>query len=137
MVAARSALTFGLAPSTGVDLDQDVQNVVRTAVLKEGMGWSDQQPLFTISLRVRGGHSGVNVGRRAWWEYKRSPDFIVAQGSLSLTLADSSGQQYESMNISAKGVGVTEFQADDLLLADYKAKLGKAVAAWLADMAKW
>jgi hypothetical protein len=140
LVAARSALTFGLAPSTGVDLDEDVQNIVRTAVVKEGMRWPDQpgeKPLFTIAVRVKGGHSGVQVGRRAWWEYARSADFIVARGSLTLTLVDSSGRQYESMLINAKGVGVDTIQADDLLLADYKAKLGSAVAAWLADMAKW
>jgi len=137
MVAARSALTFGLAPATGIDLDPDVKAVVRNAVLREGMGWSDRNPLFSITLRVRSGRNGVTVGRRAWWDYQRSADFIVAQGSLSLTLVDREGQEYESMTIVAKGVGVNEFQADSLLLADYRAKLGKAVAAWLADLAKW
>jgi hypothetical protein len=136
MVAARSALTFGLAPTPDLE-DQDVKDVVRTAVLKEGMGWSDRKPLFSITLRVRSGRNGVAVGRRAWWDHQRTPDFIVAQGSLSLTLVDSAGQQYESMTIVAKGVGVNEFQADSLLLADYKAKLGKAVVAWLADLGKW
>jgi len=93
--------------------------------------------LFSIALRVRSGHNGVLVGQSAWWDRKRTPDFIIAQGSLGLTLVDTTGQEYESMSITAKGVGVTEFQADDLLLADYRAKLGKAVAAWLADLAKW
>jgi hypothetical protein len=137
MVAARSALTFGLAPTPGMELDPDVKDVVRNAVLKEGMGWSDQNPLFSITLRARNGRNGVAVGQRAWWDRQRTPDFIVAQGSLSLTLVDSAGQQYESMTIAAKGVGVNEFQADSLLLADYKAKLGKAVAAWLNDLARW
>ncbi|MDR3670764.1 MAG: hypothetical protein P4L36_07965 [Holophaga sp.] len=137
MVAARSALTFGLTPTPGIELDQDVKGVVRNAVLREGMGWSDQNPLFSITLRVRSGRNGVTVGRRAWWDYQRSADFVVAQGSLSLTLVDSTGQEYESVAIVAKGVGVNEFQADSLLLADYKAKLGKAVAAWLNDLGKW
>jgi hypothetical protein len=137
MVAARSAITFGLAPSPGGEADPDVKDVVRNAVLKEGMGWSDQQPLFTITLRVRGAHNGVAVGRHAWWDYQRTADFIVAQGTMNLTLVDGAGQQYESMTLTAKGVGVNEFQADNLLLADYRAKLGKAVAAWLADLGKW
>jgi hypothetical protein len=137
MVAARSALTFGLAPAPGIQLDPDVLGVVRNAVLKEGMGWSDRNPMFAITLRVRNGRNGVVAGRRAWWDYQRSPDFVVAQGSLSLTLVDNAGQEYESVTIVAKGVGVSEFQADSLLLADYKAKLGKAVAAWLNDLAKW
>jgi hypothetical protein len=137
LVAARAALTFGLAPTLGIDLDPDVKAVVRNAVLKEGMGWSDQKPMFSITLRVRSGRNGVTVGRRAWWDYQRSADFVVAQGSLSLTLVDAGGQEYESMTIVAKGVGVNEFQADSLLLADYRAKLGKAVAGWLADLGKW
>jgi len=137
MVAARAALTFGLAPSPGIDLDPEVKGVVRNAVLKEGMGWSDRDPLFSITLSVRSANSGVTVGRRAWWDYQRTPDFIVAQGSMTLTLVDRAGQEYESLAIVAKGVGVNEFQADSLLLADYRAKLGKAVAAWLADLAKW
>jgi hypothetical protein len=137
MVALRSALTFGLAPSPGGELDEDVKAVVRTTVLKEGMGWSDQAPLFSITVRARTGKNGVTIGRRAWWDYQRSADFIVAQGSLSLTLSDRDGQQYETMTIVAKGVGVNEFQADQLLLSDYKNKLGKAVAAWLADLGKW
>jgi len=137
MVAARNALTFGLAPAPGMDMDQDVKAVVRNAVLREGMGWSDRNPMFSIALRVRTGRNGVQVGRKAWWDYQRSADFIVANGSLSLTLVDSTGQEYESVNIVCKGVGVTEFQADSLLLADYKAKLGKAVAAWLDDLGKW
>ena len=41
------------------------------------------------------------------------------------------------MTLVAKGVGVTEFQADNLLLADYRDKLGKAVSAWLADLGRW
>jgi hypothetical protein len=137
MVALRSALTFGLAPSPGAELDADVKAVVRTAVLKEGMGWSDQTPLFSITVRARTGKNGVTIGKRAWWEHQRAADFIVAQGSLDLTLVDREGQQYETMTLVAKGVGVNEFQADQLLLADYKAKLGKAVAAWLDNLAKW
>jgi hypothetical protein len=41
------------------------------------------------------------------------------------------------VTINAKGVGVNEFQADSLLLSDYKAKLGKAVAEWLNNVGKW
>lgn len=141
MVAARAALTFGLAPGTGVDLDEDVKDVVRTAVLREGMGWSDQKPMFAITLRVRGGRSTASLpaghGRKPWWDYQKSADFIIAQGSLSLSLVDNAGQQYESLTLVAKGVGINEFQAESLLMADYRNKLGKAVAAWLADVGRW
>lgn len=133
LAAARSALTFGLAPAPGIDPDPDLRDQVRNAVLREGLGWSEQQPLFSITLRARGGRGAED----AWWERQRAGDFIVAQGSLSLTLVDSAGQEYESMTLVAKGVGVNAFQADDLLLADCRAKLARAVADWLAGLARW
>lgn len=135
LAAARSALTFGLATAPGVALDPDVKDVVRTTVLKEGLGWSDQAPLFAITLRAR---SGRGAGR-AWWDSRSYMGFLVAEGTLGLTLVDNTGQEYESMSITAKGVGVPEVpsQAEVRLLADFRAKLGSAVAAWLADVGKW
>jgi hypothetical protein len=133
MVAARSALTFGLAPTPGMEANEDVKDAVRTAVLKEGMGWSERNPMFAITLRGRAGGSG----KRAWWSYQQSMGFTVAQGSLNLTLVDSAGQQYESMPVTVKGVGTSQDSADALALADLKAKLEKAVAAWLANLGKW
>jgi hypothetical protein len=139
LVAARAALTFGLSRSPGVELDPDVQDVVRTCVLKEGMGWSDRDPVFTITLRAQNGGSGATGGRRAWWDIQRSMGFTIARGGLGLTLVDNTGQEYETMNITAKGVASNndEPEAVRKLLADTKAKLGQAVAAWLADLGKW
>jgi len=93
--------------------------------------------MFAITLRVKTGRSGVAVNPRTWWDYQRSPDFIIAQGALSLSLEDRAGEEYESVTINAKGVGINEAQADALLQADYRAKLGKAVAGWLADLGGW
>jgi len=137
LLAARASLTFGLAPSPGLELDPEVAAAVRTAVLKEGMGWSRADPMFAITLRVKTGRSGVAVNPRTWWDYQRSPDFIIAQGALSLSLEDRAGEEYESVTINAKGVGINQAQADALLQADYRAKLGKAVAGWLADLGGW
>ncbi len=137
LLAARAALTFGLAPSPGLEVDPEVAAAVRTAVLQAGMGWAKADPMFAITLRVRTGRAGVALGRRTWWDYQRSPDFIIAQGSLSLSLEDRDGEEYEAMTLNAKGVGVTEAQADALLLADCRAKLGKAVAGWLAGLGGW
>jgi len=137
MAAARAALTFGLAPAPGVEPDPDVQDAVRTAVLQEGMGWSDQNPMFSITLRVRAGRSGAPAGRQGWWDHRRTPDFVIAQGSLSLGLVDADGQQYQSVTLVAKGVGVNEFQADSLFRKDCRDKLAKAVSAWLADLGRW
>lgn len=137
LLASRAAITFGLKPGEGVEPDPEVAAAVRTAVLKQGMGWARTGPMFSITLRVKAGRSGVAVGRKGWWDYRKSPDFIIAQGSLSLSLEDRSGEEYESMVLTAKGVGVTEEQADALLQADYRNKLGKAVSTWLAEIGGW
>jgi hypothetical protein len=132
----RSLVTFGFQESADVTVDEEVKGAVRTAILKEGMGWTDHDPLFSLSLRVKQKRDGVQAGRGVWWEYRRGPDFIMAQGTLSLTLVDKTGQAFESTTLLAKGVGVTELQAEALLLQDYRAKLTKAVALWLADMGR-
>jgi hypothetical protein len=133
--ALRRAVTFGMPANQDVPVDADVKGAVRTAFLQEGLGWSDQNPDLAVTLRVRSGRNGVQAGSK-WWDYNRTPDFIVAQGTISLTLVDTKGQEYESTLVEAKGVGTTEFQAETLLLKDYKNKLTKTVGAWLNDLGK-
>jgi hypothetical protein len=132
--ALRSMVTFGFAPSSDLDLSKDVEGAVRTVILKEGLGWNDQEPMYAIAMRVQTGRNGVLTSRKAWWEHKPQADFILAQGTISLTLVDKTGQAFESTLVVAKGVGITEFQADTLLLQDYKRKLTTAVSQWLADL---
>ena len=131
----RTTLTFGMPVDVSAPLDADVRGVVRTAFLNEGLGWSDQDPQLSVSMRVRNSKDGIQTGTR-WWDHTRSADFIMAQGSINLTLIDRNGQEYESALVVAKGVGANEFQADTLLIQDYKVKLTKTVAAWLADLGK-
>jgi len=134
--ALRHGLTFGMPPSPDIPVDPEVKASVRNAFLQEGLGWSDQHPDLAITLRSRSASNGVQVGGPRWWGYIRNADFIVARGTLSLTLVDANGQEYESTMVEAKGVGTSEFQADTLLLRDYKAKLTKTVGAWLMDLGK-
>lgn len=132
----RQGLTFGMPPSPDVPVDPEVKAAVRNAFLQEGLGWSDQRPDLAVTLRVRSATNAVQVEGRRWWAYLRNGDFIVARGTLSLTLVDRAGQEYESTLVEAKGVGTSEFQADTLLLKDYKAKLTKTVGTWLMDLGK-
>ena len=134
--ALRRGLTFGMPPSQDVPVDPDVKAAVRNAFLQEGLGWSDHNPDLAVTMRVRTASNGVAVGPRRWWGYVRNADFIVARGTISLSLMDANGQEYESTMVEAKGVGTTEFQADTLLLRDYKAKLTKTVGTWLMDLGK-
>ena len=131
----RNSLTFGMPADGGVPIDAEVRGAVRTAFLKEGFGWSDKNPDLSVIMRLKNAKNGVQTGSK-WWDHTRSADFILAQGSISLTLTDINGQEFESTLVVAKGVGANEFQADTLLMQDYKAKLTKTLAAWLADLGK-
>ena len=132
--ALRSMVTFGFALNNDLEISKDVEGAVRTVVLKEGLGWNDRDPMYSIAMRVQTGRNGVLTSRKAWWEHKPQADFIMAQGTISLTLVDKTGQEFESTLVVAKGVGITEFQADTLLLQDYKKKLTTTVSQWLADL---
>ena len=131
----RRSLTFGMASNPDIPVDAEVRGAVRTTFLEEGLGWSDHNPDLTVTMRVRTGKNQLQTGRR-WYDYSRNADFIIAQGTISLTLVDSQGQEYESTLVEAKGVGTSEFQADTLLLKDYKNKLTKTVGTWLANLGK-
>jgi hypothetical protein len=131
----RNSLTFGMEPDPEVQLDAEILNAVRNAFLQEGLGWTDLGPDLAITMRVRGARNDVQAGG-VWWDSTRNADFILAQGAISMTLIDKAGQQYESAMVVAKGVGANEFQAETLLLQDYKAKVARAVIAWIADLGK-
>jgi len=83
--ALRPSLTFGLTPNAQVPVDAEVKAAVRTAILKEGLGWSDKAPVFAITMRARSGKNGVDLPNRqgGWWDYNRGADFVV-EGSLEL-----------------------------------------------------
>ena len=132
--ALRTSLTFGMPVNAEFPVDPELRGAVRTAILEQGLGWSDRQPDLVLTLRGRKARHGVETSPRVWWNYQRTPDFIMAQGTLSLSLADRAGQEYESILIVAKGVGSSEFQAETLLLQDYRNKLIKAIPGWLANL---
>jgi hypothetical protein len=115
----------------------DVATLLRNIVLKEGLGWSETDGEFRLQMRVQGSKAGLDIARKRWWEYQHtSPDYIVARGVLELTLLDREGTSYQSAAIEAKGVGTTEFQADQRLLKDYKAQLEKTFAKWLDELTR-
>ena len=59
---------------------------------------------------------------------------IVARGILELTLKDKAGNQYESVEVEAKGLGVSDFQAEQRLKEDIRTKLEKTFAKWLENL---
>ncbi|MBP1626141.1 MAG: hypothetical protein H6Q00_616 [Holophagaceae bacterium] len=130
----RNSLTMCVGGDKDLGMGGDVATLVRNAVLKQGLGWAESNAEFTLNLRFQGNRQAWDIRKRRWWEYDHSADFIVARGILEITLADRAGTQYESTVIEAKGVGVSEFQADQRLLKDYKAKLESTLGQWLAEL---
>jgi hypothetical protein len=130
----RASLIVTVKSDQSLGLEADIKNILRNAVLSQGLGWSDKAAELTFVMRMKTGQGRVDIHRKAWWEYQNNADFIVARGALELTLVDRTGQEYESTTLEAKGVGTSEFQAEQNLLKDFKAKLGRAVETWLADL---
>lgn len=130
----RAGLTFAVGGDRDLGLGGDVGNLIRNAILKQGLGWAERDGEFTLNLRFQGARQGWDIGKKRWWQYQQNNDFIVARGVLEVTLVDRAGTQYESTTIEAKGVGTSEFQADRKLLEDYKQKLGTAISKWLVEL---
>lgn len=132
----RASLTFCIAGDKDMGVGADMTSIVRNAVLRQGLGWAEQGGEFTLQLRYQGDRQGWDIQKRRWWEYQYNPDFIVARGVLEITLVDKAGTQYESTTIEAKGVGTSEFQADQKLSADYKKKMEATLTQWLAHLVR-
>lgn len=129
--ALRGSLTLCLKGDKSFGIGADIASLVRNAVLKQGLGWSEANGEFALQIRYR---QGVDVSKNRWWEYQSTGDFIVARGVIEITLTDRIGTEYESMTIEAKGVSVSEFAADRALMKDYKSKLEAAIGQWLENL---
>jgi len=134
MEALRAALVFCLKGDKDFGPGADILSLVRNAVLKQGLGWSETGGEFALSLRYSGNRAGLNIEKKQYWAHQQEADFIVARGVIEVTLTDAKGTQYESTTIEAKGVGVTDFQADRALIKEFKAKLETTIGQWLESM---
>ena len=132
----RASLTMGIKGDRDMGVGADIAALVRNAVLKQGLGWSDASPEFTLQIRYTGNRQGWDIRKKRWWEYQSSPDFVVARGVIDITLTDRAGTSYESTTIDAKGVGTSEFTADRALMREYKAKLEATVGTWLEELVR-
>jgi len=134
MEALRASLVFCLKGDKDFGAGMDIIALVRNAVLKQGLGWSESGGEFLLSLRYTGNRAGINIEKKQLWAHQQEADLIVARGVIEVTLADAKGTQYESTTLEAKGVGVTEFQADRALIKEFKAKLETTISRWLETL---
>ncbi|HLO68516.1 MAG TPA: hypothetical protein VK188_15945 [Holophaga sp.] len=141
----RASLTLSMEGARGAT---QIAAVVRNAALKAGLGWKEAGGEFQLVMDLRTDRKTAKVDKteshwNGWWHggwvahtVTRDTGIIVARGQLTLTLQDRAGTQYESVDIEAKGLGVTEFQAENDLKKDFKAKVEKTFSRWLEGLVK-
>jgi hypothetical protein len=76
-----------------------------------------------------------------WWRggwvshtVNQSTGITVARGVLTITLKDRAGTEYESVDVEAKGLGVSQFQAEQRLKEDFKDKLESTFSKWIENL---
>jgi hypothetical protein len=144
MEQLRGSLTLSLEPSARQAVQ--VANLLRNAALKAGLGWSETGGEFILAMdfktearnaRIDASHQSWNGWYRGGWvSHTATQDsgIIVARGVLELTLKDKAGNQYESVEIEAKGLGVSDLQAEQRLKEDIRKKLEKTFGNWLENL---
>ena len=143
----RGSLTLSLEGAKGA---ANIAALLRNAALKAGLGWAESGGEFQLALEYRSDASTARIQttqqqqqgngwwRGGWVSHTSSKDtgIIVARGVLAITLKDRAGTQYESMDVEAKGLGLTDFQAEQKLKEDFRAKLEQAFAQWLENLVR-
>jgi len=139
----RGSLTLSLEGAKGA---ANIAGLLRNAALKAGLGWAESGGEFQLVMDYRSDAKSAKIDVQhqqwnGWWRggwvshtVSKDSGIIVARGVLTITLKDRSGTQYESMDVEAKGLGVTEFQAEQKLKEDFRSKLEQTYAQWLENL---
>lgn len=145
MEELRASLTLSMEGAQGAG---QIAAILRNAALKTGLGWAEKNGEFQLVLDYRSDAktAKLDVARQqwnGWWRggwvshtANKDTGIIVARGILTITLRDRAGTEYESVEIEAKGVGVTDFQAENRLKEDFRGKIEKTFAKWLENLVK-
>jgi hypothetical protein len=145
MDALRASLTLSLEGAQGAT---QIASILRNAALKAGLGWAERGGEFQLVMDYRSDARTAKVDLQeqhwnGWWRggwvshtVTKDTGIIVARGMVTITLKDKAGTEYESVDIEAKGLGVTEFQAENKLKADFKEQIEKTFGAWLENLVK-
>jgi len=145
MEQLRASLTLSLEGAQGAT---QIAGILRNAALKTGLGWAQTNGEFQLVMDYRSDAKSARIDVQekhwnGWWwggwtthTVNKDTGIIVSRGILTITLKDRAGTEYESVDIEAKGLGVTEFQADNRLKEDFKAKVEKTFTKWLENLVK-
>jgi hypothetical protein len=133
----RASLTLSLEGAKGASA---VAGILRNAALKAGMGWAETGGEFRLAMDYKSEGTGAKADS-GWWKggwvsHSGNPasGIIVARGVLTITLKDRAGTEYESVDIEAKGLGVSQLQADQRLKEDFKDKLESTFSKWIENL---
>lgn len=118
-------LTVGLISNSNVP--SDLKSILREAVTKEGLIWSNQNPSIILDVNMKTGQHGVDIHRKAWWESDYRTDFIVLRVALNCAFSESDGTVYGSFDLDAKGVGTDEFTASRALMKELRKELPRHI----------
>jgi len=141
----RGSLTLSMEGASGAS---QIANILRNAALKAGLGWANQGGEFQLVMNYRSDAKTAKIDVQhqhwnGWWgggwvshTVNHDTGIIVARGVLTITLRDRAGTEYESVDIEAKGLGVTDFQAENKLKEDFKGKIEKTFSQWLENLVK-
>jgi hypothetical protein len=139
----RGSLTLSLEGAQGAAA---VAGILRNAALKAGMGWAETGGEFRLAMNYQSDAKNASVdlqkqSSNGWWRggwvthtVNQSTGIIVARGVLTITLKDRAGTEYESVDVEAKGVGVSQFQAEQRLKEDFKDKLEATFTKWIDNL---
>ena len=142
----RGSLTLSLEP--GSRKASEIGAILRNAALKAGLGWSENDGEFQLAVEYQGDNqtAKVDVQQQGWNGYWRGgwashtvtkdSGIVVARGVATITLKDKHGTQYESVDIEAKGLGVSNFQADQRLKEEFRKSLESTFGKWLNNLVK-
>jgi len=145
MEGLRASLTLSLEGAKGAT---QIAGVLRNAALKAGLGWVERGGEFQLVMDFRSDSKTAKVDVQhqqwnGWWwggwvthTTTKDTGIIVARGILTITLRDRAGTEYESVDIEAKGVGVSDFQAENRLKEDFRTKVEKTFSQWLENLVK-
>ena len=146
MEQLRASLTLSM--DAGGQNPAQIVTLLRNAALKAGLGWAARDGEFQLVLDYKGERRTAKAdlqksSNNGYWgggwvtrTVNHDTGIIVARGSLEITLKDKAGNQYESMELEAKGLGVSDFQAEKRLQEDFRAQLEKAFGAWLERLVR-
>jgi len=139
----RGSLTLSMEGAKGAS---GIAGILRNAALKAGLGWAESGGEFQLVLDYKSDARSAKIDVQnqqwnGWWRggwvshtVSKDSGIIVARGVLTITLKDRAGTEYESAEVEAKGLGVTQFQAEQKLKEDFRIKLEKTYSKWLENL---